>query len=210
MTALLRPGLWATAAVLMLAACDASSPNPAPTGSTPSADPPGITVSAQPSPTCPDEEITFGTERRHHVVTHVASAQVLARNGGVLDAPLRSVRPYAAEVSADGAVPEFRVYRDFAARRDPSEPAVPPLGEVFTPPEDTTTMQGPGRIVHYAGVQALEAPFSYRCGSVTAHGVVRSWAIPVSGVLDCTTPRRYQGNRMAEEAARIGCDVRAD
>lgn len=121
-----------------------------------------------------------------------------------MDAPLRSVRPYTAQVKADGQVPEDRVYEKFGSMAEDLD-GLPPLGETYTPDEGTRKTHGPGRVVRYEGVGAVDAAFTYRCGSAVIRGVVTSWRIPISGLLDCRLRRQWGGERMAEQAASHAC-----
>ena len=121
-----------------------------------------------------------------------------------MDAPLRSVRPYTAQVTADGQVPEDRVYEKFGTMAKDLD-LLPPLGETYTPDEGTLKTHGPGRLVRYEGVRAVDAAFTYRCGSAAIRGVVTSWRMPISGVLDCRLRRQWGGKRMAEQAASLAC-----
>ncbi len=194
------------AAVLSLVACEAGDTGPD-RGPTPVAASPGSSTPATPTapPTCADEQITFGKVRRHDELTHVSPVQVItARRGGPVDVPLRSVRPYTAQVTADGQVPEDREYQKFRALAEDLH-GLPPLGETYTPQEGTPSIEGPARVVRYEGVGAVDATFTYRCGPAVIRGVVMSWRIPVSGLLDCRLRRLWRGERMAEQAASHGC-----
>ncbi len=200
--ATIRATLLATAALLNLAACEARGPEPDPNRSTAVAASSSATAAA---PTCAEEQITIGRARRHDVVTHVSPVQVVtASAGGLLDAPLRLARPYTAQVTADGPVPRDRVYERFAAVVDVD--LLPPLGEAFTPDEAPLTTQGSGRLVRYEGVDAVDAAFTYRCGAAVIRGVVMSWRIPISGLLDCDLRQQSSGPPAAKQAASLACN----
>jgi hypothetical protein len=141
---------------------------------------------------------------REDVLTGVATAvTITSAAGGRLDAPMRPVRRYTAEVLAEGRVPENLVYQAFG--RKLKEMPLPELGEVAAGSDGTTTIKGPGRFVTFEGVRAVKATFDYECGGATAHGVVSSWSIHVSGTLECGGKVRPPRSPMHDEAAALGC-----
>jgi hypothetical protein len=204
----IRSTSLSAAALLSLVACEAGDPAPDPgrsTAAVTTASSASTLATPTPAPTCADEQITFGKIRRHDEVTHVSSVQVItARTGGPVDAPLRSVRPYTAQVTADGQVPEDRVYEKFGTMAADLDD-LPPLGETYTPDQGTYQTGSPGRVIRYEGVGAVDAPFNYRCGSVVIRGLVTSWRIPVSGLLDCNLGPQWGGSRIAKQAESHAC-----
>lgn len=203
-------GMVLVATVGHLSGCDADPyvasrhdadvpPGPAASGGTPSA-------SASAS-SCPNARIEFGPIRKRGVLTEVAQeVTITSPTGGRLDAPLRPVRQYTAQVVASGDVPREQVYEAFLRKVNPDAQA-PQLGDVATGGTGGTgsmTVKGPGRFVQYEGVFAREATFRYGCGAISVSGTVSSWLIPVSGALSCDR-KLDSGKTMAVEAAALGC-----
>jgi hypothetical protein len=194
------------ATLLVLASCDAAAPEAGPTAAPATAPSAGAPAPSSAAPGCPGARISVGPVVKHDVLTEVATAvTITSPSGGRLDAPLRPVRRYTAEVLARGEVPEHAVYRAFAEKVGGATP-LPPLGE--TAPADDggpTTIDGPGRLVEYAGVKAVRATFDYACGGVTARGAVSSWLTEISGILECTGRVRAPRSPMHDEARALGC-----
>ena len=176
-----------------LTSCDAPIPNATPASSA-AASPAATPV---PATACSDERITFGRLTSHDVLTHVT------RPG---EPTMIEVRSYAPGVVPDRDLPADRIYQAFDAVVDDADLVrLRPLGTVFVPRGVSVRATGPGRVVRYDGVQAVEAMFTYACGGSTHQGVVSSWTRPMTGVLDCALPDRFRGDRPAEDAAALAC-----
>ncbi len=192
------------ATLLLLSSCDGSAPGTRSTAPA-TASPADAPAPSSAAPGCPGARITFGRVTKADVLTEVATAvTITSRSGGPLDAPMRPVRRYTAEVQAPGDVPKGAVYEAFAKKIGDETP-LPALGE--GPPKDngTTTMDGPGRFVEYGGVRAVKATFAYDCGGTTVRGAVASWLVPISGVLECNTKVDAPRDSMAHEAKALAC-----
>ncbi len=200
-----RPGwqMLATTLLLLVAACNGESPRCG-DESTSASLPAGTTAptSASPEPDCANPSIRLGPVLKHDVLTEVADAVTIkSANGGPLTASLRPVRRYTAQVVAHGHAPPELVYEAFTKQVGPE---LPKLGETVPHSDGTATVHGRGRFVRLAGVTAIEAPFTYRCGDAVIHGVASSWLIPISAIIDCDRPR-HPKRRMYREAAALAC-----
>ncbi len=165
-----------------------------------SSDPSTAPVAA---PECSGAELVLDDPTERRVLTAVAPAvTITSSSGGTLDAPLRPVRQYKAQVVSRSEVPQERVYQALLERLGETAPSIP-LGE--SAPHDVSgddTISGPGRFVRYEGVEAVEATFTLSCGRHTAQGVVSTWLVLTSGILSCDEP---SSGAMAREAYAVGC-----
>ncbi len=193
------------AALLLLTACDGAAPEARSTAAPAPASSAGAPAPSSAAPRCPGARISFGPVTKEDVLTEVATAvTITSPSGGPLDAPMRPVRRYTAEVRATGDVPNSAVYAAFAGKVDHEVP-LPHLGEAAPTDDDPMTMGGPGRFVRYGGVKAVKATFGYDCGGVTGRGVVASWLTPISGVMECEGKVKAPRTPMHDEARALGC-----
>ncbi len=194
-----------TAALLLLASCDDSAPEARSTTAPATASSVDAAAPSSAEPGCPGARTTFGPVTKADVLTEVAPAvTITSPSGGPLDAPMRPIRRYTAEVRASGDVPKTAVYEAFVKKVGGDTP-LPPLGEAVPTDNGTTTVEGAGRFVKFGGAQAVKATFDYECGGVAARGVVSSWLIPISGILECKTKLDAARSPMQLEARAHAC-----
>jgi hypothetical protein len=156
------------------------------------------------NPPCRDSTVSFGPLIRHVVVTEISDVtHVTSPGGGPVDTAMRPVRSVVPAVETKGAVDAKFVFAEFAKQAGPD---VAQIGETspLADPSDAVSVGGPGAMVLYEAVRRMEASFTYRCGGVTASGVVSSWGHSRSGILQCDSKKPQTGD-VVKEVTALAC-----
>ena len=169
---------------------------------------------------CADGTFSWSAVKKTEKLTGVSGVQTLGKGGGRLSDPLRRVYTPHASVKASGpVVSSGEVLFSLGRKSGEIESDARTLAETggdtwsFTDVHakapaldgDSTTVEGPGKIVKYAGVREVAGDFSYTCpGGTTTKGHARSWQEDITGVLDCQ--EGFDSEGLDRQAARLSCE----